>query len=82
MEELGMVRRSSSARPSPLHLVPKSLGGHRPCSDYRRLNAQTVPDRYPVPHIQDFTSRLAGCHIFSTFIYYPPFYNRSIKVVY
>ena len=31
----------------------------------RRLNAQTVPDRYPIPHIQDFTQRLAGSKVFS-----------------
>ena len=31
----------------------------------RSLNAQTVPDRYPIPHIQDFTQRLAGSRVFS-----------------
>ena len=28
------------------------------------MNAQTVPDRYLIPHIQDFTQRLAGSKIF------------------
>ena len=32
---------------------------------YRSLNAQSVPDRYPIPHIQDFTQRLAGRNFFS-----------------
>ena len=29
------------------------------------MNAQTVPDKYPIPHIQDFTQRLAGSKVFS-----------------
>ena len=26
----------------------------------------TVPDKYPIPNIQDFTSNVAGSHVFST----------------
>ena len=65
MEEMGIVRRSKSPWSSPLHVVPKSDGTWRPCGDYRCLNASTEDDRYPLPHIQDFTNHLAGCSIFS-----------------
>ncbi|XP_076441065.1 uncharacterized protein LOC143280318 [Babylonia areolata] len=65
MEEMGIIRRSNSPWSSPLHVVPKSNGQWRPCSDYRRLNTATKDDRYPLPHIQDFSNHLAGCTIFS-----------------
>ena len=65
MLELGICRPSMSPWASPLHVVKKKDGGLRVCGDYRRLNAVTQPDRYPIPRIQDFTYQLRGKKIFS-----------------
>ncbi|MFN9907345.1 MAG: hypothetical protein ACK56F_14695 [bacterium] len=65
MESLGIVRRSNSPWSSPLHMVPKPNGSWRPCGDYRRLNAATTPDKYPLPNLQDLSNFLHGSTIFS-----------------
>ena len=61
MEDLGIIRRSDSQWALPLHIVPAkwwmvALWG---------LQDKTLPDRYPVPHVQDFSAHLAGNHVFS-----------------
>ena len=64
MEKVGIVQQSKSPWASPLVIVERG-GKKRYCGNFRRLNAQTIPDRYPVPNIADCTSKLAGKRVFS-----------------
>ena len=59
MRRDGTARRAEGPWSSALHLVPKDSGS-RPCGDYRALNTPTIPDRYLVPHIQDYSHGLSG----------------------
>ena len=65
LEALGICYKGRSEWASPLLVTTKPCGGWRVCGDYRRLNAITTDDQYPVRQLTDFTSELAGKSIFS-----------------
>ncbi|KAL7292017.1 hypothetical protein TKK_0014301 [Trichogramma kaykai] len=66
MVAVGTCRSSSSPWASPLHLAKKGSNQWRPCGDFTALNSRTIPDRYPVRHIHDFSVNLQGSTIFSS----------------
>ena len=46
-----VIQQSSSPCSSPIVLVKKEGGSTRCCVDYRKLNAVTKKDEYPLPHV-------------------------------
>ncbi|CAB0028071.1 unnamed protein product [Trichogramma brassicae] len=73
----GIIRPSNSQWASPLHLVPKSNSTWRVTGDYRRLNACTVPDMYPLPIIEDLLQESPG-NVFSTVDLQKAFYQIPV----
>jgi hypothetical protein len=60
MEKAGIIHHSNSPWASLLHLIPMKDGSWHPCGGYRRLNAVTIPDKYPLPNMQSLNDHMAG----------------------
>lgn len=66
--DAGLIRDSSSPWSAPLGFVKKKDGTVRPCVDYRRLNAVTIKDAYPLPRVHDCLDSLEGAKYFAAWI--------------
>lgn len=61
----GWIVKSKSPYSAPIVCVRKKDGTLRLCVDYHLLNQKTVPDRHPLPRIQDLLNTLGGYSWFS-----------------
>jgi hypothetical protein len=61
----GFIEEGQGANRSRLLLVKKSDGTWRTVIDYRKINAQMIPDSYPMPRIDEMLDNLSGAKYFS-----------------
>eukprot|EP00171_Calliarthron_tuberculosum_P021901 IDg21901t1 len=66
MKSKGVIESAQSQWAAPIVLAPKADGTLRFCIDYRRLNALTVKDTYPLPRMDDCLDSLGTASHFTT----------------
>ncbi len=65
MLEMGLIEESHSDWASPIVLVPKTDGSVRFCVDYRKVNAVSKFDAYPMPRVDELLDRLGTACFYS-----------------
>jgi len=66
MLDTGVIQPSNSPWSSPVCMVRKKDDSFRFCIDYRRVNAVTIKDAFPVPDVNDALDSLRGAKHFAT----------------
>ncbi len=66
MLNLGVIEESHSDWACPIVLVPKTDGSVRFCVDYRKVNAVSKFDAYPMPRVDELLDRLGAARFYST----------------
>ncbi|PSK33408.1 hypothetical protein B9Z65_8922 [Elsinoe australis] len=77
--EKGFIRPSKSPIAHGVLFAPKKDGSLRPCIDYRKLNAITRKNRYPLPRIDELQDRLLGAKWFTAIDIRDAYYRIRMK---
>ena len=86
LQQAGIIQKSTSPFNSPLMLVRKPgataqqplIEQYRVVHDYRRLNANTVRDSYPMRNLYDLLDSVAGAQIWSVIDLSSGFWNQNL----
>lgn len=76
--EQGIIEESVSPWAAPVVIVYRN-GKPRFCVDYRKLNAVTIPDEFPIPRQSDILATLAGAQFISTLDALSGFQQMGLK---
>jgi hypothetical protein len=65
IDHTGKITKSNLSWGAPILLVPKKDGRLRMCCDYRKLNKQTIKDRYALPLIENLLDGSQGARVYT-----------------
>lgn len=66
MEDSGIIEPSCSEWASPIVVAKKKDGSIRLCVDYRKLNAASPMDAYPMPRVDELLDKLGNSKYITT----------------
>lgn len=65
MRKANIMEPATAERALPIVIEPKHDRSYRMCFDYRKLNAVTICDTYPLPRMDECIDFLGDATVFS-----------------